>query len=101
MSSSFLGLLVLVQMRTHIQTPMNASVGSFRHFLIGLLLFLPIDGHSTDAAESRQPSPPLPSGVQSLTVPGLHNVFALGTNVFSGSSPESENAFVALEKLRI
>ena len=41
----------------------------------------------------------LPSGVKALQVPGVHNAFALGNNVFSGSSPEGEEGFAALARL--
>jgi protein tyrosine phosphatase (PTP) superfamily phosphohydrolase (DUF442 family) len=43
----------------------------------------------------------LPANVRAFAVPGLHNVFALGTNAFSGSSPESDEAFAALARLGV
>jgi hypothetical protein len=43
----------------------------------------------------------LPPGVKSLAAPGLHNLFAVGTNLFSGSTPEGEEAFAALAKLGV
>lgn len=33
--------------------------------------------------------------------PGIHNLYALGTNVYSGSSPEGEAGFAALAKLGV
>ena len=33
--------------------------------------------------------------------PGIHNLFALGTNIYSGSSPEGEEGFAALAKLGV
>ena len=48
-----------------------------------------------DAPES------LPLGVKGLEAPGLHNLFAVATNVFSGSSPEGDEAFAALAKLGV
>lgn len=36
-----------------------------------------------------------------MTWPGSTNAFALGTNVFSGSSPEGEEGFASLEKLGV
>jgi hypothetical protein len=54
-------------------------------------------------AEENNPSRAagLPPGIKPLEVSGLHNVFALGTNVFSGSSPEGEEAFAALAMLGV
>lgn len=46
------------------------------------------------------PAPAL-AGVVPLEAPGIHNLFALGTNVYSGSSPEGEEAFKALQKLGV
>lgn len=40
-----------------------------------------------------------PPGVKPLEAPGIHNLFALGTNVFSGSTPGSAEGFAALAKL--
>ena len=42
-----------------------------------------------------------PPGVKALEAPGIHNLFALGTNVFSGSTPEGEEGFAALAKLGV
>lgn len=51
------------------------------------------------AAEQAKKSSP---GVQPLTDrPGVHNLFALGTDVFSGSTPEGEAGFAALEQLGV
>ncbi len=36
-----------------------------------------------------------------LTAPGIENLFAVGSRVYSGSSPEGEAAFAALEKLGV
>lgn len=43
----------------------------------------------------------LPPGVKALEAPGIHNLFAVGTNLFSGSAPEGEAAFAALAKLGV
>ena|GEM_PF-305402 len=43
----------------------------------------------------------VPPGVKPLEAPGLHNVFAVGANVFSGSSPEGEGSFASLKKLGV
>lgn len=42
-----------------------------------------------------------PPGVKPLEAPGIHNLFALGTNVFSGSTPEGAEGFEALAKLGV
>ena len=49
---------------------------------------------------SENDAPP-PAVMRALTVPGIHNLFALGTNVFSGSTPEGEEGFAALAKLGV
>ncbi len=57
---------------------------------------------SSHAAETGSAIPKnLPPGVKVLEAPGLHNLFALGTKVFSGSSPEGEAGFAALAKLGV
>lgn len=43
----------------------------------------------------------LPAGVKALQAPGVHNLFALSTNLFSGSAPEGDEGFAALAKLGI
>ena len=58
-------------------------------------------GLSASAAESGHARGAIPAGVKALEAPGLHNVFALSTNLYSGSSPESEEAFAALARLGI
>src|SRR5436190_24267033 len=40
-------------------------------------------------------------GFQPVEAPGLQNVFSIGTNLFSGSSPENNLAFETLQKLGI
>src|SRR5688572_16858773 len=51
------------------------------------------------AAEQGKKSSP---GVKPLPDPaGVHNLFVLGTNVYSGSTPEGEEGFAALEKLGV
>jgi hypothetical protein len=53
-------------------------------------------------AEDQQKQPqPVPRSVTRLEAAGLHNVFALTTNVFAGSSPEGEEGFLALKKLGV
>lgn len=42
-----------------------------------------------------------PPGVRPLEAPGIHNLFAVGTNVFSGSTPEGAEGFAALAKLGV
>lgn len=51
------------------------------------------------AADQAKKSSP---GVKPLPdPPGVHNLFALGTNVFSGSTPEGEEGFIALKNLGV
>lgn len=45
--------------------------------------------------------PGMPMEIKSLEAPGLHNVFALGTNILSGSSPEGDEGFETLVKLGV
>jgi protein-tyrosine phosphatase len=57
---------------------------------------------STIAAETGPGAPgKMPPGVKPLDAPGLHNLFALGTNVYSGSAPEGDEAFAALARLGV
>ena len=48
-----------------------------------------------------KPAPNLPQSVHPVNAPGIHNMFALGTNLFSGSGPEGDDAFAALAKLGV
>lgn len=43
----------------------------------------------------------LPSGVKRMTIPGVHNTFAIGTNLFSGSTPETDQGFSTLRALGV
>ena len=56
---------------------------------------------ATMFASSAETGKDLPPAVKAIAAPGLRNLFALGTNIFSGSSPEGEEAFGALEKLGV
>jgi hypothetical protein len=40
-------------------------------------------------------------GVHALEAPGVHNLFLLGTNIFSGSAPDGEEGFAALAGMGI
>lgn len=67
---------------------------SLRFLALALLLAasLAADGQADDSVP----------GVQRLEdPPGIHNLFALGTNVFSGSTPEGEAGFAALARLGV
>ncbi len=44
---------------------------------------------------------PLPPGIRRLEAPGIHNLFAVATNLYSGSAPESDEAFAALARLGV
>lgn len=43
----------------------------------------------------------LPPRIQPLQALGIHNLFALGTNLYSGSSPEGSEGFAALARLGV
>jgi hypothetical protein len=66
-----------------------------------LLLLIVSVGTQSNAAEKTLRTVPLPPNVKTLEAPGLHNLFAVGTNFFSGSTPENEAAFAALAKLGV
>jgi hypothetical protein len=53
------------------------------------------------AEDIRARSTNLPSGVRPIKAHDLHNVFALTTNILSGSSPEGTNGFASLAKLGV
>lgn len=53
------------------------------------------------AADHFKSSAALPAGVKAIEAPGLHNLFAVGTNVFSGCSPEGDQAFASLARLGV
>ncbi len=42
-----------------------------------------------------------PPGVTPLEAPGIHNLFAVGTNIFSGSTPGGDQGFAALAALGV
>ncbi len=53
------------------------------------------------SADSSKPADP-PPGVRSLgDLPGVHNLFQLNPNLFSGSTPEGDEGFEALAKLGV
>jgi hypothetical protein len=78
--------------------PMRNFWKSFPSITFGCALTILISGIAADTGQGPKNLPP---GVKALEAPGLHNLFALGTKVFSGSSPEGEEAFAALEKLGV
>jgi hypothetical protein len=70
--------------------------------LTALAIFMLRESAVARAAENIQArAKTFPPGVKPLEAPGLHNLFALGTNALSGSSPEGEEAFAALENLGV
>jgi protein tyrosine phosphatase (PTP) superfamily phosphohydrolase (DUF442 family) len=79
--------------------PSNRSLAPFATTV--LLLMLGAIPPATAADNAPTVSKPSPPGVKALEAPGIHNLFAVGTNVFSGSAPEGEEAFAALEKLGV
>ncbi|HEX7862441.1 MAG TPA: hypothetical protein VF773_19035 [Verrucomicrobiae bacterium] len=50
---------------------------------------------------STEPKESSPGAKPVADPPGIHNLYLLGTNVYSGSTPENESAFEALAKLGI
>lgn len=79
-----------------------------RHRAIVLAMLTTLSGAGSwmiapaTAAEPLEARPKAaPPGVQPLEAPGIHNLFALGTNVFSGSTPEGADGFAALAKLGV
>lgn len=63
-------------------------------FLLALASIAPI--HPAEHAKKS-----LPGVIPLNDPPGIHNLYALGTNLFSGSSPDTEQAFAALAKLGV
>lgn len=55
----------------------------------------------TDAENLEARAQSAPAGVTALEAPGIHNLYALGTNVLSGSTPEGTEGFEALAKLGV
>jgi hypothetical protein len=81
----------------YMQRSRRKSISHFGVILLQALIltasiFLP-------AAET--PNKPLPPGIKSVEITDVHNVFLLGTNVYSGSAPESDAAFASLAKLGV
>ncbi len=70
-------------------------------FLTLLLLGAIVCPWSVVAADTGQARPTAPPGVERLEAPGLHNLFSLSANLFSGSSPDGEAGFVSLAKLGV
>jgi hypothetical protein len=67
--------------------------------IIGIALLSLAFTANLDGAEQIKKSAP---GVKPLPdPPGVHNLFSIGTNVFSGSTPEGEEGFAALQKLGV
>lgn len=59
-------------------------------------------GSPLRAAETLEARPNIAArGFLPFAAPGIHNLFALGTNVFSGNTPEGEEGFAALAKLGV
>jgi len=53
------------------------------------------------ASSSEDPLVTLPSGIRRVQALGVHNAFALGTNLISGSSPEGNEGFASLARLGV
>lgn len=50
---------------------------------------------------AESPKPASPGAKPLADPPGIHNLYALGTNLFSGSAPEGDAAFAALARLGV
>jgi len=70
------------------------------HFLATLALLF-YAGLLTAAENLEARLKAAPPGVKALEAPGIHNLYALGTNVFSGSTPEGAEGYAALAKLGV
>ena len=85
--------------------------GGAMFFLCGLLIGAATVGFVLAARSARQATPneiailaDVPPTVKSLhptNAPGLHNVYRLGDNLYSGSSPDDEAAFATLVRLGV
>lgn len=62
---------------------------------------LAVAGLAAAVAASEQAKKSSPGVTALPDPPGIHNLFAIGTNVYSGSSPEGEAGFAALAKLGV
>jgi hypothetical protein len=54
-----------------------------------------------DAPGSRAADPPAPTDPAAVEAAGLHNVFRITENLYSGSSPDGEEGFRSLQKLGV
>jgi hypothetical protein len=77
---------------------MVVKIGLVTLMIIGLSVLPPWSSAADRATTERRV---LPDNVKVLEAPGIHNLFALGTNLFSGSSPEGEEGFATLAKLGV
>jgi protein tyrosine phosphatase (PTP) superfamily phosphohydrolase (DUF442 family) len=66
-----------------------------------LLLVVSIVGSAFSAENLEARLKAAPPGVKPLEAPAIHNLFALGTNIFSGSTPEGAEGYEALAKLGV
>ncbi|MGZ8940188.1 MAG: hypothetical protein ACXW32_13355 [Limisphaerales bacterium] len=64
-------------------------------YLLALLLFPAWIAAADQAKKSSPGVKPLPDP------PGVHNLFSLGTNLYSGSTPEGDEGFAALKRLGV
>ena len=65
------------------------------------LVVLTALGLKSEAGLEEKPLPRLPPGVKALQSDGLHNLFSLSPNLYSGSAPEGDLGFASLNKLGI
>jgi protein tyrosine phosphatase (PTP) superfamily phosphohydrolase (DUF442 family) len=81
-------------MRAVVSIRMNMA----KRLLLILLSFAVVCGSGASESES---GAPLRFEVKRLKAEGIENFFALGTNIFSGGTPEGEEGFKALAKLGV
>ena len=89
----------------------RSSGGGSMFFFCGLLIGAATVGFVLAARSTQQATPDevailaeVPPSVKSLhpsNAPGLHNVFRLGDNVYSGSAPDDEIGFASLSRLGV
>lgn len=89
----------------------SSSGGAAMFFFCGIAIGAAVVGF-TLASRSASNSPTdevamlaeVPASVKSLhasNAPGLHNVFRLGDQIYSGSAPDEEHSFASLERLGV
>jgi protein tyrosine phosphatase (PTP) superfamily phosphohydrolase (DUF442 family) len=87
--------------RMDLDTPPTMFRGVFRRIpgWIGAVAWVVVVVAGTSSAvETGGPEPGPLSGVNPVEIPGIHNAFRIGSRYYSGSAPDSEEAFFALAR---